>query len=208
MAELREAERHRQRGADRRAHHRAGVRVDARGDIDGDRRAPANEFIVSIARRGKSFHLGIEPGAEDRVDDRRSAACSSPHRDSASVVASITLPPACDETPHARAPHRPSASAARAEQNRAHREAVLDQPRAPRRIRRRRCCPCPRRPARPSIAPRKPSTSALGDRLARARHQRVRRDAVLFLAEAIEFAALGGVEQNHHQKYYTMQPFW
>ena len=39
----------------------------------------------------------------------------------------------------------------------------------------------------------------VGNRLARARHQRVRRDAVLFLADAVEFAAFGGVEQNHDQ---------
>ena len=29
----------------------------------------ANELTISIARRGTSFHLGVQPGAEDRVDD-------------------------------------------------------------------------------------------------------------------------------------------
>ena len=54
----------------------------------------------------------------------------------------------------------------------------------------------------------KPLDQRVGNSLARTRHQRVRRNPVLFLADAIKFAALAGIEENHRRllwkKYYTI----
>ena len=86
-----------------------------------------------------------------------------------------------------------------AEQDRSHREAILNEPSS-----RDEAVTAVVALARDDEDVRDGSGKALdqriGDRFARARHQRVRRDAVLVLADAIKFAALAGIEQNHRDR--------
>ncbi len=153
----------------------------------------ANELTISIARGGTSFTAAFSP-----VPKIASTMALGRLLSAASRLASVDrldhLASGCAKL--RMRPRRVALQVRRApEQNRAHCEAVLDQPpscdesvaavvalaRDDQHVRRR---------------VRKILDQCVGNRLARARHQRVRRDAVLLLAEAIEFAALGGIEQE------------
>ena len=133
-------------------------------------RPPARRqaLIASIAAAAGSRGLAREAGAEDRVDDRRrrppSASASSPPADLARAPSKRSR----------FASASPESSSARPEQQRLDLEAGLGQQRGRRPARRRRCCPCRRRPRRgrsrrPPRPPRRPPARPPPSAPARAR---------------------------------------
>ena len=196
MSELREPEGDRERGSDRHAHDRAGVRVHARRDIDGNRRR--RERVDHLDRASRQvFHLRVQPGAENSVDNRarlfaergleaRLARCLDRL---ATAFAKVRVCARGVALQVRRAP----------QQYRSRRKAVLDQP-----------ATCDESVAAVVALARdhehvgdrsgKPLYERVGNSLTRSRHQRVGRNSVLLLADAIEFTALAGVKKNHRDQ--------
>ena len=144
----------------RRAHHGAARAVDAARQVDRDDRRAAR-----VHRLDQRARLARRP------------ARSSPAPNSASTMTpapgdALRRAPARSPVP-ARAPprpHRPSAPPRSPSSISAHRVAALGQQRAPRRSRRRHCCPGPPRPA--TRGAERMARDRVGDRAPGLLHQR------------------------------------
>ncbi len=194
VPELRVTEGDRERGAHRRAHDRAVVGIDARRDIDRhDRRAERVHPLDRGARN--SAYRSVKPGAENSIDDR--ARPRPVCRIQIGFFRRLHDHAARADQFVMRTQRVALQIAAPSEQRDPNLNSALAKP--------------PRRDHRVAavvaFAAYGEHTGAsrvgevieklIGNRLARSGHERIRIDAVFFLAEPIEFAAFGSGEKNH-----------
>jgi hypothetical protein len=197
VSELRVTEADGERGPHRDAHDRATVGIDSRRDIDrNDRRA--NRVHPLDRRARNSAHCRVQAGAENPIDDR--ARPRAERRFEFRFVLRLNDRAARGEQLVMRAPRVALQIAARSEQRDSNLNSALTQPpRRDHRVAAVVALAAYRQNARASRVG-KPRDELVGDRLARARHQRVRIDAVFCLAKPIEFPAFSGGQKNHRGK--------
>lgn len=194
VTELRVAESDRERGADRSAHDRATVGIDARRDIDGDDRR-AKRIHPLDRGASHSAHGSVKPGAEDSIDD-----CAWPRpvsRFKIGFVGSLHDHAARADQFVMRTQRVALQIAAPSEKRDPHLNSALAKP--PRRDHRIAAVVSLAADGEHAGASpvREMIKKLIGHRFARAGHQRVRINAVFFLAEPIEFPAFSGSEKNH-----------
>lgn len=189
VSELRVPEGDGKRGAHRRAQDRAAVGIDSRRDIDRHDRRSAR--VHPLDRRARnSAHGSVKPGAENSVDDRTRLRTKrrfqirfiGRSRDRAARADQFVM----------RAQRVAFQAAVRSEQRDSNPHPALAKP--PRRDHRVAAVVAFAAYGQHAGADRlgKMLEKLIGDRLARARHQRVRIDPVFFLAQPVEFAAFSG----------------
>ncbi|HUY38429.1 MAG TPA: hypothetical protein VMV13_06340 [Candidatus Binataceae bacterium] len=189
VSELRVPEGDGKRGAHRRAQDRAAVGIDSRRDIDRhDRRAARVHPLDRRARN--SAHGSVKPGAENSVDD--SARPRAKRCFQIGFVRRLHDRAARGKQLVMRAQRVALQIAARSEQRDSNLNSALAKP--PRRDHRVTAVVALAAYGQNARASRvgTPLDELVGNHLARARHQRVRIDAVSCLAKPIEFAAFSG----------------
>ncbi len=197
VSELRIAEGDGERGPHRSAHDRAAVGIDSRRDVDGDDRR-ANCVHPLDRGASNSAHGSVKPGTEDPIDDR--ARPRAERRFEFRFVLRLNDRAARGEQLVMRTQSVALQIAARSEQRDSNLNSALTQP--PRRHHRIAAVVALAAYGQNARASRvgKPRDKLVGDRLAGARHQRVRIDAVFCLAKPIEFPAFSGGQKNHRGK--------
>ncbi len=194
VPELRVSESYRQRGADGSAHDRAAVGIDSRRDIDGDDRSIERVHPLDRGARN-SAHRSVKPGAKNSIDDR--AWPGAVGRFQIGLFRRLHDHAARTDQFVMRAQRVALQIAAPSEKRDPSLNSTLAEP--PRRNHRVAAVVALTAYGENSRADHigKMLEKLIGNRLARAGHERVRIDAVLFLAKPIEFAAFSGSEKNH-----------
>lgn len=183
-----------ERGAHRDAHDRAAVGIDSRRDIDRDDRR-ANRVHPLDRRACNSTHRSVQSGAENSVDDR--ARPRSIRRFQIGFVGRLHDHAARADELVVRSQRIAFKITAPSQKRDSNLDSTLDQP--PRRDHRVAAVVALAGYGKDAGTARVGKTldQLVGNRLARAGHQRIRIDPVFFLAKPIEFPAFSSGKKDH-----------